>query len=123
MLKRRKSRSRISIRIGGDATGANITAVGGSLHIHSKTSRADEAATSEPRSELQRQLYDALRKRFSLAEIENLCFELGIAFDDLGATRRDSAARALVQVAARRGLERKLAELVARERPGAIKLQ
>jgi len=121
--KPKQSGNRITIHIGGDAKGANITAIGGSVQLHAQPTPSGDAALFEPRTPLQKQLYEVLRKRFTLEELENISFELGIAFDNLGVKSRDSAARALVYAAAQHNLERKLAELVARERPGAIKLQ
>ncbi len=110
----RKHGGRISIRIGGDATGAKITAVSGDLNVGRWPARATTSLTDNSRAQ---QAYEMLCKRFSLDEINGLCFEMGIAPDDLGGDTRPARARALVQQAVHLNKLDRLLELIRRERP------
>ena len=48
-------------------------------------------------------LYQILIQRFNLAELQDLCFDLGVDFEDLGGSGRKAKARELVQYMQRRG--------------------
>ena len=49
------------------------------------------------------ELYQLLIQRFNLQELQDLCFDLGVDFEDLGGTGRKAKARELVQYMQRRG--------------------
>jgi hypothetical protein len=61
--------------------------------------------------------FDALRNQFNLEELETICWELGIAFDDLPARTLTGKARQLVERAAALNALDKLIGIVRRERP------
>ncbi len=61
--------------------------------------------------------FDALRNQFNLEELETICWELGIAFDDLPARTLTGKARQLVERAAALNALDKLLDIVRRERP------
>ncbi|MCS7060051.1 MAG: hypothetical protein RMN25_02700 [Anaerolineae bacterium] len=64
-------------------------------------------------------LFKTLRERFNLEELETICWELGIAFDDLPARTLTGKARQLVERAAALNLLDQLSAIVRRERPEA----
>ena len=49
------------------------------------------------------ELYQLLIQRFNLQELQDLCFDLGVDYEDLGGTGRKAKARELVQYMQRRG--------------------
>jgi hypothetical protein len=50
-----------------------------------------------------RDIYKRIMEGFNLAEIENLCYQLGVEFEDLGGTGKSGKARELVKYMERRG--------------------
>jgi hypothetical protein len=62
-------------------------------------------------------LYTQLNDAFSLAELEDLCFQLNIDWENLRGDVKKAKARALVQYCERRGSLKALRALVASERP------
>lgn len=62
-------------------------------------------------------LRNALVQYFNLDELKNLCFELGIVYENLGGLGLESRALALVQYAQRHGLYDRLVVLVQYARP------
>ncbi len=120
------------INVGGDATGATFIA-GDTVNINpSKTTvfghvvengaaadtGTNEGQAAEPAPD-QLALFGILRDTFTLEELENAAWELGIRFDDLPAKTLSAKARQLVERAAALGKLDKLKVIVRRERPGA----
>ena len=64
-------------------------------------------------------LFDQLRGQFNLEELETICWELGIPFDDLPAKGLTGKARQLVERAVTLNALDKLIAIVGRERPQA----
>lgn len=64
-------------------------------------------------------VFETLRDQFTLEEIETICWELGITFDDLPARTLTGKARQLVERAAALNTLDKLIAVVRRERPQA----
>jgi len=62
-------------------------------------------------------LRNALVQYFNLDELKNLCFELGVVYENLGGLGLESKALALVQYAQRHGLYDRLVVLVQYARP------
>jgi Effector-associated domain 7 len=62
-------------------------------------------------------LFDALSDHFDTNEVENLCFQLGIDYDDLGGSSKSGKARELIELLNRSNRIHELADLVLRERP------
>lgn len=62
-------------------------------------------------------VFQTLRERFTLEEIEAICWELGITFDDLPARTLTGKARQLVERATALNALDKLIDIVRRERP------
>lgn len=65
----------------------------------------------------QNMLWQALDKGYSLAELQDLCFELDIDYEDLPGEGQSAKARELVSYCKRRGLLAALVERVIRDRP------
>ncbi len=61
--------------------------------------------------------FDSLRSQFNLEELETICWELGITFDDLPARTLTGKARQLVERAVALNALDKLIDIVRRERP------
>jgi hypothetical protein len=61
-------------------------------------------------------LYDVLLRYFSLAELEDVCFRLGVDWDELPGSTKASKARALVDHLARRNRLEEIARIVSEER-------
>ena len=62
-------------------------------------------------------LFRTLTSRFNLEELETVCWELGLKFEDLPAQTLSGKARQLVEKAAAQGVLDGLRGIVARERP------
>ena len=77
---------------------------------------AGQLAPAKPSPE-QIALFDQLRSQFNLEELETMCWELGIPFDDLPAKGLTGKARQLVERAASLNALDKLLVIVRRERP------
>lgn len=120
------------IHVGGDATGSTFIA-GDTVNINpSKTTvfgpviengadpaaGADEGRPIEPEPD-QLALFGILRDTFTLEELENAAWEVGIRFDDLPAKTHSGKARQLVERASARGKLGRLKAVVRRERPDA----
>lgn len=65
-------------------------------------------------------LRDALAARFSLSEIETLCFDLGIDDEDVPGTTKSEKARELVRYMERRGRLSDLIAAIRKARPNVI---
>ena len=63
------------------------------------------------------QVYRALKDHFTSSELQDLCFEMGVAYDDLPGVDRSSKARELVMRVERAGRLGELLELVRQEYP------
>jgi hypothetical protein len=73
-----------------------------------------------PPTQLQISLFRTLRAKFTREEIESVCWELGVDFDDLNPRSKTTMARQLVERVARIGKTDTLAQIVRRERPSAL---
>ena len=65
-------------------------------------------------------LRDALDKRYSDSELRDVCFELGIDYEDLPGDRQSAKARELVLYAERHSMTAQLVALVMRDRPQVL---
>ena len=63
------------------------------------------------------ELNSKMNQVFSLAEIESLCFDMGIPFEDLGGDGRGAKIRELIEFCRRRGRDEELVAKVRVERP------
>jgi hypothetical protein len=63
------------------------------------------------------ELNSKMNQYFSLDEIESLCFDMGIPFEDLGGEGRSAKIRALIEFCRRRGRDEELVARVRAERP------
>jgi hypothetical protein len=82
--------------------------------------KAPAPATNKPGpAPEQLAVFETLRDRFTLEEIETICWELGITFDDLPARTLTGKARQLVERATALNALDKLIAIVRRERPQA----
>ena len=63
------------------------------------------------------ELNSKMNQYFSLAEIESLCFDMGIDFDSLGGEGRGAKIRELIEFCRRRGRDEELVAKVRAERP------
>ena len=121
--------NRITVNISGDVTKSQVVA-GGSVNVgrtpfedahDTQAARGnDPAAQSQaglPPDALKLALFKTLREKFSLAELEMICWEIGIRFEDLPSGGLTVKARELVKLASALGLFDKLSTAVRRERP------
>ena len=117
--------NRITVNISGDVTKSQVVA-GGSVNVgrthledahNTQGARGNDSATGLPPDALQLALFQTLREKFSLAELEMICWEIGIRFDDLPSGGLTVKARELVKLASALGLFDKLSAVVQRERP------
>ena len=66
------------------------------------------------------QIHQVLKSRFSAGELQSLCFELEIEYDDLPAVAREGKARELVSYMERLGRLADLISLIERHRPQVV---
>jgi len=115
----RKSReSNVQITVGGSVNKSIIHA--GDIHIglpKIKLPVGKKKAKTAPADEATIQLIDTLGSQFTLDELEGICLELGIEFEDLPASTRSGKARQLVQQADKLKRREKLIKIVKRDRP------
>ena len=115
----RKSRaSNVQIKVGGNVSKSIIHA--GDINIglpRFKLPIGKKKTKTEPADEATLELIETLSKRFTLDELESICVELGIEFEDLPARTRSGKARQLVQQADKLKRREKLIKIVKRERP------
>ncbi len=115
MTKKRRS-SNVQIKVGGNVTDSIIHA--GDLNIGlPKIKWPFSRKSTKPADEATLQLIDTLSKRFTLDELEGVCLELGIEWEDLPARSRSGKARQLVQRADQLERRDRLVNIVKRERP------
>ena len=117
------SANTMHVTVGGTNSNNTVTSVSGDVHIgqfklawpfgRKQAKPASPAAPTAPLTAL----YDTLRTRFTLEEIENLCYELGIAPDELPARTRSGKARQLIEAATAHKSLAKLERIIERERP------
>ncbi len=96
---------------GGAPAGQSLTAPRGAVALTVNSQPLAPAAVS------QNMLWQALDKGYSLAELQDLCFELEIDYEDLPGEGQSAKARELVTYCKRRGLLAALVERVIRDRP------
>jgi len=124
-MKKKAEAGHTTINVGG-ANSVNTVTTARDVHVGQLNVRwpFQRKVTKEALSgqtahvpEQQTRLFETLRTRFSLEEIENLCYEMGIASDELPAHTRSGKARQLVEAAAARTALDKLDSMIKRERP------
>jgi hypothetical protein len=89
---------------------------------HEAEQEWDVESEAQAPSALDVQLFQALRDKFNLEEMESICWELGIRFEDLSAKGLTGKARQLVERAVALAAQDQLVTIVKRERPD-LKLQ
>ncbi|MFL7837160.1 MAG: hypothetical protein ACK2T4_05690 [Candidatus Promineifilaceae bacterium] len=90
----------------GDITNSEGIAIGrgASANVAKGASPAGAAGGTVPGAELDaRVVYQSIVDQFDLAEIQELCFDLKVEFEDLGGSGRKGKARELVKYMERRG--------------------
>ncbi|MGQ9903782.1 MAG: hypothetical protein ACUVRU_05430 [Anaerolineae bacterium] len=88
------------------------------LGSRARERKAPAGRTSKPAPTTeQTAAFAALRSHFTLEELETICWELGITFDDLPARTLTGKARQLVERATALHALDKLMKIVRRERP------
>lgn len=110
----RVSRGKRNVTIRGDVRGS-IIVTGDDNEVtqtnQGATEDTDSAALPQPDPSA-RQLFEALRDRFSLDEVRTLCFDLGLDFDSLGGEGKLGKARELVRLMQRRDALDRLAAAI-----------
>jgi len=96
---------------GSAAAGQNLAAPRGAVALTVNSQPLSPPEVS------QNMLWQALDKGYSLAELQDLCFELDIDYEDLPGEGQSAKARELVSYCKRRGLLPALVERVIRDRP------
>lgn len=125
-MKNRSDKNAVNINIGGSADGAKITAANEIgkrvLFDLSETNAAaeDERVASNAPNAVLITLFRALSSKFTLEELESVCWELGVQFEDLPAKTLSGKARQLVEKAEALNRLTTLREIVQRERPDAL---
>ena len=122
-MKSKSGSGSVNVNIGGNAEKNKITA-GQKLHrggfINGDVNfEAEDAVDSEDVApdENALALFRTLSSKFSLEDLETVCWELGIVYEDLPAKTLSGKARQLMQKASDLGLLQKLIAIVQRDRP------
>jgi hypothetical protein len=120
-MAEKSNKNNVNVQIGGNVTDSTISVSGGDLHIggESKGRPATDAKVAREfvADEGTLQLYRTLRDKFTLEEIEGICYELGVCYEDLPARTLSGKARQLVAKADALGKRDELSEIMKRERP------
>jgi hypothetical protein len=115
MTKKRRS-DNVHITVGGNVTDSIIHA--GELNVGlPKIKWPFGKKKAKPADDATLQLIDTLAKHFTLDELEGICLELGIEWEELPARTRSGKARQMVQKADTLKRRDKLVKIVKRERP------
>lgn len=112
----------MNVNVGGNRSENNVVNVNGGLRIgqfklqwpFKHKTDTPPARTLSAQSE---KMFETLRTRFTLEEIDNICYEIGIAPDELSARTRSGKARQVVEAAAAHRALGKLERIIKRERP------
>nr|AIA10498.1 unknown Function [uncultured bacterium] len=122
-MKNQSGKNSVNINIGGSADGAKITAaqeVGKrtlfDLSNHGAEEGSESVTAAKPDAALVA-LFRALSTKFTLEELESVCWELGMQFEDLPAKTLSGKARQLIEKAEDLNVLATLQEIVQRERP------
>lgn len=75
---------------------------------------------SSDNTDERRRLLNGLINYFNLSELQGLCFELGIDFEDLGGTSKTDIARELISYLERRGRLPYLVQILRKQRPHVV---
>ena len=125
-MKNQSGKNSVNINIGTSADGAKITAaqeIGKrtlfDLSNHGPAEGTENATASKPDAALVA-LFRALSSKFTLEELESVCWELGVGFEDLPAKTLSGKARQLVEKAEDLNVLATLQAIVQRERPGSL---
>lgn len=130
LRSKQNGRGNVNVQIGDGAQLSNnvIKVSGGALHeggllnLHSthpeakETAEATDTALLAPTTQTL-DLFRALSSQFNLEELEIVCWELGLKFENLPAQTLSGKARQLVEKAATMGLVDGLRAIVNRDRP------
>jgi hypothetical protein len=117
MTKKRRD-SNVQIKVGGNVSNSVIHA--GDINISLPKFQlpfGKKKARTAPADAATLALIETLGKRFTLDELESVCVEIGIEWEDLPARTRSGKARQLVQRADQLKRRDKLQSIVHRERP------
>ena len=114
----------VNVQIGDGAQLSNniIKVSGGALHegslfnLNSVAPATSDTSAATPDTQTL-DLFRTLTSRFNLEELETVCWELGLKFEDLPAQTLSGKARQLVEKAAAQGVLDGLRGIVAHERP------
>jgi hypothetical protein len=124
MAKKKNASNSVNVRVGGNADGSIINSAfiqnSGGVHfdLGEDTDDAENPDLAHPNPQALA-LFRALSTKFTLEELETVCWELGIVYEDLPAKTLSGKARQLVQKADDLSLTEKLLALVQRERPNS----
>ena len=122
-MKSKSNTNSINVSIGGDADKNTINAaqhfhqggfINGDVNFEAEDAITD--ATDTP-DEVALALFRTLSTKFTLEELETVCWELGIVFEDIPAKTLSGKARQLVQKADDLDVTAKLISIVNRDRP------
>ena len=124
MGKTKKASNSINVHVGGHADGSTFTSaitqhIGGVEFNLGEDADNDADSTAAQPDPQTLALFQALSSKFTLEELETVCWELGIVFEDLPAKTLSGKARQLLQKANDLSLIAKLIALVNRDRPNA----
>ena len=126
-MKNQSGKNSVNINIGGSADGAKITAaqeIGRrtllDLSNHGAEDKDDNSASAAVPDAALIMLFRALSSKFTLEELESVCWELGVQFEDLPAQTLSGKARQLVEKAEDLNVLATLQVIVKRERPDAL---
>jgi hypothetical protein len=105
-------------KVDGDISNSTVINVTGDLNIGaalgaaSQQAGAAEAAQATAQDPLKKKLAAVLEDRFSLSEIDTLCFDLGIDAENVRGETKPEKARALIDYCARRKMLDKLVSAI-----------
>ena len=121
MGKNKKSTNSVNVQVGhaeGSSfyTANNINMGGVHLDLGDDMNDTGETALAQPNEKLIA-LFRTLSTQFTLEELESVCWEVGIRYEDLPAKTLSGKARQLVQKADDLAVLAKLIAIVERERP------
>ncbi len=123
MGKNKKGGNSINVQVGhaeGSTFNTAETVNTGGIHIDlGEEVDDDEALELAQPNEQSVALFRALSTKFTLEELESVCWELGVVYEDLPAKTLSGKARQLVQKADDLSATAKLIAIVNRDRPDA----
>jgi hypothetical protein len=116
MTKKRRNNN-AHIEVGGNVSNSVIHAGDVNIGLPKVKWPFAKKKANPPADEETLELIDALSKQFTLDEMESICLELGIEFEDLPSRTRSGKARQLVQQADKLKRRNNLLKIMRRDRP------